>query len=226
MGILNAERKLTPSWDLLNPSIELVKKNIWQLFYLSFLPGVLLNIGLVVVRSKSFSLDNSHDSFFLWVFIAAIIWSLLAAPGLLYLQVSAARGKAVTTGEAFKTGLKRIFPLLGASILVGFITFLGFLAFIIPGLILVRAYFLTPYYVIDKKLGPIQAMKQSFHDTKPVSAWIWGVIGVDLTFAVGAGFLGIIPFIGVLLGSALALLYIFAPALRFLEVVGDKKALK
>jgi len=223
MKIFTTERMLTPSWDLLNPSIELVRKNIRQLFYLSFLPGVLLNISLNVIRSKSFSLQNNHDIFFLAVFCVSALWSLLASPGLIYLQINAARGKTIPAGIAFRSGLKQFFPLLGASLLVGLVTFAGLLAFIIPGLILIRAYFLTPYYVIDRNMDPVEAMKQSFYDTKPVSAWVWGVIGVELTFALGAGLLGIIPYLGVLIGSALALLYTFGPALRYREVVGDKK---
>ena len=53
------------------------------------------------------------------------------------------------------------FKYLGASILYGLIIFAGSLLFIIPGIIWAIRYQFCIYFVIDKGLRPIEALKMS-----------------------------------------------------------------
>ncbi len=50
---------------------------------------------------------------------------------------------------------------LGASILVGLTIGIGFVLLIVPGLIAAVFFMFTTFIVIDKELGPIEAMKES-----------------------------------------------------------------
>ncbi|MEZ5828555.1 MAG: hypothetical protein R3D30_09505 [Hyphomicrobiales bacterium] len=50
---------------------------------------------------------------------------------------------------------------LGASILVGLAIGIGFVLLIVPGLIAAVFFMFTTFIVIDKELGPIEAMKES-----------------------------------------------------------------
>ena len=54
----------------------------------------------------------------------------------------------------------------GAHILTVIAIALGFIALIVPGLILAMGLMFVPYIVIDRGLGPIEAMKESWRVTK------------------------------------------------------------
>lgn len=191
--------------------------------YLSFLPSLLLSVSAVLLSGNKFDpeigVTNGQYAGIL-VGVAGGIWSLLVYPGYLYLQAKAARGETPDPGECFKKGLSRLFPLLGMSLLGGVLVVLGFIAFIIPGVMLVRGFFLAPYYVMDQDLGPVDALKKSYQDSKPVSAWIWGIVGVEIVIGSLGYVFGFVPSIGYLLSLAIGYIYAFGPALRYVEVAG------
>ena len=221
MKIFNKERRLTPSWDLLAPSMELVKKYIWHVMYLSFLPGLVLTVGIVLLGENpdNIDLNSSRASAGFSILLVAGLWSILTFPGFIYMQTKAVQGKEVGVMESFQKGLPRLLPLIGMMLVAAMLILLGLIAFIVPGLILIRGFYLAPYYVIDQQLGPIQALKRSYRETTPVSAWVWGAIGVELVFGIVASILGKIAVVGYLLSVAASYPYIFGSALRYGEVV-------
>jgi hypothetical protein len=225
MAIFAKERQLTPSWDLLTPSVDLLKKNLWQVIYLSFIPTLIFALGYLLLDPQHIHNDvltmNNKDGLILM--IIGGIWSLLAYPGLLYLVTQVVQGNSLSAMDAFKKGLRYVLPFIGLGILVGLAIGIGFLLIIIPGLIALRAFYLAPYYLVDQNMGPIQAMKQSARDSKPVSAWVWGVIGVTAVFSLVGGFFQHIPLVGVIVSSALSLIYLFGPVLRYGEITGRKR---
>ncbi len=61
-----------------------------------------------------------------------------------------------------------LLPFIAASILYGLIIFGGILLFIVPGIIWGIKFSLYPYFIVEKKLGPIEALKASSRATKNV----------------------------------------------------------
>lgn len=61
---------------------------------------------------------------------------------------------------------KPFWKFLAAQFLVGIIVFLGFILLIVPGVIAVLMLIFALYIVIDKELGPIEAMKKSAQITR------------------------------------------------------------
>lgn len=55
---------------------------------------------------------------------------------------------------------------LAAELMVGILVFIGLLLLIVPGVILMLIFLFVPYLIIDKELGPIEAMKESARLTK------------------------------------------------------------
>ena len=55
---------------------------------------------------------------------------------------------------------------LAAEILTGLIVLVGLILLVIPGVILMLMYLFVPYLVIDKELGPIEALKESARITR------------------------------------------------------------
>jgi hypothetical protein len=104
--------------------------------------------------------------------------------------------------------------MFGLYIVVAVVIFVGLLLFIVPGLIMIRRYFLSPYVMLDKKLGIRESMEESAALSKLNTGSIWGIVGVMLLI----GLVNIIPIIGGLASFALGALYSVAPALRYLQL--------
>ncbi len=227
MQLFRTDRALAPSLELIRPSIRLVRENIWPVFYLSFLPGLVAVVGMVLAsditegRQTAASLDG-RAALGLVLVVVGSLWSLVTYPGLLLLQTKAVAGEHPTATDCFKQGLPRLLPFIFMSIMAVSLMILGLLALIIPGLILVRGFCLAPYYVIDQKLSPVEALRKSYADSKPNAGYIWGVIGVGLLFGIVSSALGYIPVIGYVVGMVVGLVYLFAPAFRYGEITKNQ----
>ncbi len=227
MKLFRKDRTLTSSWDLVSPSISLVRENIWQTMYLSFLPALLVTVSLVLLLPGLMqiaenpvvtpTLDGQFQAGSLLMFVA-VLWSILAAPGWILFQVNAIQGEILSTSRAFKLGIKEFIPFVLLSTMSIILIATGLLLFIIPGLFLIRGFYLAPYYLMDKNLSPLTALKQSYQDSKPVAGWIWATIGVTMIISLAGSFVSAIPVIGYLLRQALNYVYIFAPGLRYGEI--------
>lgn len=84
--------------------------------------------------------------------------------GFTKMYVTAARGGTPEFSHVFSGG-PRFLPMLGAMFLQFLVIFLGFLFLIVPGVILALGLVLTPYYVVDRNMGPVEAMKASWAAT-------------------------------------------------------------
>lgn len=213
------------AFDLFKPSMEAVKRNPWPYFWLVFIPS-LLSLGsnstkATDANSSSAALESWGTlpftialSSIVLLSIALVILSLIIAPAVAHLQLSSARNKDIGVSDALKVGLKYVWRYLGLLIVIGLLFVGGLLLFIVPGLIVLRRYFLAPYFLLDKDLRIGEAMKQSAAATKPYSGSIWGIIGVYILLSLT----GFIPLIGGLVSIILTTLYSVAPALRYYEL--------
>ncbi|HWK39229.1 MAG TPA: DUF975 family protein [Hyphomicrobium sp.] len=92
---------------------------------------------------------------------------------------------------------------LGAHILTGIVVALGFLAFVVPGIILALGLAFVPYLVVERGLGPIEAMKESWRVTKGYK----GQMGLLLLALIGIIILGLLALgIGVFVAAPIAML--------------------
>lgn len=216
--------QLTGSFELFKPSFDAVKINFWTFFWLAFVPGFMsviaslqmsnsLKFGTETQTQNSFALGIPSE--FIGLIILSVVISLLVAPALVYLELQSGRGKKVSVSEALENGFKYLPAFIGLSLLVGLLVFGGLLLLVVPGLIMLRRYFLAPYYLIDQNLTIKEAMQKSQESSKPYSGSIWGLIGVNIVLSLA----NIIPGgIGALTSLVLTLLYSVASALRYDEI--------
>lgn len=61
---------------------------------------------------------------------------------------------------------QRFWSYLGTTILLGIIVVVGFVLLIVPGFMALTAFMFAPYFILDKGLGPIEALKASARITK------------------------------------------------------------
>lgn len=92
---------------------------------------------------------------------------------------------------------------LGAHILTTVVVVIGFIAFIIPGVILAVGLGFVPYLVVERGLGPIQAMKESWRITKGYK----GQLFLLLLALLGISLLGMLALvIGIFVAAPVAMI--------------------
>lgn len=208
--MLNADRLLTPSWEFVQPSIRLVIKNYEAIIFIELLPTLLTAFGALII--------SSNHSLGLVAIIVGVAWRVINMPISYYLQLKAAQGKVPSLGECYSRGLPFWPRIIAFEILFSIMLLIGVILLIIPALIVFRRYFLTPYYIVSKNLPIGAAMDASANQTRPVSAFVWGTIGVMLAFTVLASLASSVSFIGPILAALISLIYFFGPVLRWQEV--------
>jgi hypothetical protein len=140
---------------------------------LGFIPPAAAAMGVIFVKEKILVVSLAILFFLLFIILAAIIgsWSQTFLYQAIY---QAAQGKQLSIKTMLQLAWKKLLSYLLASLASGFLILLGFLLFIIPGIILIVWFFLVSYVVVVEKTGPIQTLKRS---KKLVKGHFWGVLG-------------------------------------------------
>jgi hypothetical protein len=120
------------------------------------------------------------------------------------------RGQRIEFGEAAKIGWPLIWNLFLLSLLVSLSVLAGLLLLIVPGFIILVRLILAPYFMVDQKLGVLDAYKASWNATKGHSGKLWGIIGVNVLMC-----LPVITIIGILVTIYLIFMYSAASALLY-----------
>lgn len=148
------------------------------------------------------------------VFTIALIASVVLYTMSVKLQLSVAQGIRPTIGSLWDFARDNTFKMIGLGVVISMVIILGLIAFIIPGIIFIRRYVLSPYVMADKEVGIFESMKRSAELSKPYSGAVWGVIGVSILLSL----VSIFGAVGAFISAILAVLYSVAPALRYEEL--------
>lgn len=207
------------AFDLFKPSIRAVKVNFWTIvctYLIVVIPmGVLTIVAALSSGSQSDSASANAGTFFVSTLmtIVIIILSLAVYPAVTYATLQGAKGQHITIGEAFRVGFHFIWRFLGLVILLGLMIFGSLLLFIVPFFFVLPRVILAPYYLIDRDLGPVQAIKQCMNDYK-LYRGTWGVIGVSFLLELPSA----VPIVGWLVSVVLEIMYLCALPLRYLQI--------
>lgn len=165
-----------------------------------FLVGLIV-IAIVLSSMTSWLLsiavnENPFLGFIAWA-VNAIV-SILISMGIIYITLEFCDRKTPAYKDLL-TPYPLFFKYLLASILYGLVTFIGFVLLIIPGIFFAIKYGMYRYLVIDKGLGPIDALSKSGEITHGAK-WkllgfsiIVGLINIGGALLVGFGLLVTIP---------------------------------
>jgi len=124
------------------------------------------------------SVTNIIEGFFLSNILAAAV---------IYAVFEHLRGRSAGIGRSLSTGLARMFPVLGAAILVGLSVLLGLLLLIIPGIIFACILSVTVPAVVVERAGPVEAMRRSAELTKGNRMTIFGIYVLIFLIMFGMG---------------------------------------
>jgi hypothetical protein len=138
-------------------------------------PAVLQGAGVLEPGTAAFDVVRYTD-----LVIGQLVGAFFQV-GLTRIWLGSARGKSPSFGLLF-TGGDRFIALFAMQLLMGIILILGFVALIVPGIILGLGLSLAQFYVVDVKMGPISAMKASWNATKGYKGdlFLLGLAGAGL----------------------------------------------
>jgi hypothetical protein len=204
--------KLPGGFDLFKPSSFAVRNNLPAFLWLAGVPllvGLISNLG---TRSWiGYGSANSPNLGLVYTLgLAGLIVAALLGPGVVVLQLKSVRGENIDAASAFKQGLHYFWRFIGLWIVLGFALFISLLLFIVPFFILLPRVLLAQYYLIDRDLGIMDAIRMSAATYKKYKQ-LWGVVGVSVLIAL----VNIIPILGAIVSIVLEFLYSPAQAIRY-----------
>lgn len=209
--------------DLLKRTWQIYKERIWVFLGIMILP-ILISLGIPLFVSglsvfiselKQLSILLAMLPLVIFVFVLiAIIINIWARVALLY--VIKEREEKIGIKESFAKGWHKIISFFWISLLAGLITIIGFLLFIIPGIILAVWFSLAVYVLVAEGLTGTKALSRS---KRLVSGYWWKVfwrffiigiiaIVISLTINLISGLVGIPKEINL---SSVIILLFFAP---------------
>ncbi len=223
---------LTTAWDLYKQSAKLVRDNFGIFGLLYVIPAFFSlfgNIGhhqATVHGDWGFKGSAPGLNWVTWIGIGSAIFLLIAAVSLIIITLTqaaalqAAEGKQPTLGGAWQLVKPVFWRLLGAYILSGLAVLLGFVLFIVPGIIMLRRYYLVPYMVLDQKGRVWESMEKAAAMTKPYAGSVYRVIGLSILLSLAGWLVSALswPLLGSLVGLALGFFFTVVPPLRYLEL--------
>ncbi len=166
---------------------------------LSFLIKVILIIATIYLISN-FIVESFKDVAVLNALTAILFWVIHIVLDIGLIKIAL---KLVGHQKPLLDDLYDHYPLfwkyLGASLLSGLIVMGGLILLIVPGIIFAVRLQFTTYLIVDKNLGPVEAIKKSWDLTRG-SVWnlflldiMLGLINVLGALALGIGLLWTIP---------------------------------
>lgn len=222
---------LVGAFELFGQSYQIIKRN-FEVFILLFSVGALLAMWETLGRYvqdepsrdwKVFLINRGFGSNVdTGVFAAGgfmLFISILYALAYLLLTIAvlrAAQGQKITIGGLWRELVDRWLwlKLIGAFVLVALALIAGFIALIIPGVILIWRLFFVPFVLIDQKTTIEGAFRRSWRMTRGYAWPIYSVILVTILLSIT----NVLPIFGPLIAFVLGAIYTVAPALRYQEL--------
>ncbi|HEY8568591.1 hypothetical protein [Microbulbifer sp.] len=180
--------------DTLNEAWSRTKGNkgtVWLGVLLYFVAYIGISVVAALITGQSFTDPEANQG--IGAILSNIIIAAASAPlgaGMMMIGVKIARDEQVSGTEVFAY-FDKILPLAVAMVLMYILVAVGFVLLIIPGVYLVIGYMMMLPLIVDKNLGPWQALEIS---RKAVTKHWFPVFGfmIVLCLLYLAGFLALI----------------------------------
>jgi len=139
---------------VLDDGFKLLKAAFVRLLFLSLLSAVFSAVPELI--------PGAGDSAMALVLIAVAVGFQLLIFNALVARVHAiSQSRDLSVGESLRIGLARVLPVLACGFLYVVAILLGFVALIIPGIILGLSLSFAMFLVVTDDMGPIEALKAS-----------------------------------------------------------------
>lgn len=153
-----------------------------------FLMGITAAVVILSSLVSMMSQSSSADAQSAFLFILTVVINVFIDMGLVAFALAAHENIQMVKIKNLWAP-KMFWPFLGAAILVGIIVMIGTILLIIPGIIAALGLMFTKYLVIDRELGPIEAIRESWNITKGNRFRLLGLLVVVVVInIIGAAF--------------------------------------
>lgn len=147
------------------------------------LPFIILITLISMSAMDSIDVENPqmNNSIAMFYICSLILLPLYAGATIAYLE-SVVRDNPISTLTALKIGLSRWGSLFLAKIIGAFGIVLGLFFFFVPGIYVLIRWGFTEYHCIIEKDSPVEALRNSWHDT---SEFFWPLLnGLAVLFVI------------------------------------------
>lgn len=113
-------------------------------------------------------LVDSTQTQTIWSFLLSVVFTIISLTlslGLIRIALDAAENKK-SNFKSIYNQYHNIISYFVFSLLYGIMVIAGFVLLIVPGIILSIMFSFGPYIIVDRKVGPITALKESYRITK------------------------------------------------------------
>jgi hypothetical protein len=168
-----------------------MKKNFWLLFGMMLVTGVPYMICNVIIGLAG----DKHPIMVIVLSLIGMVTLLICSLGIIRVACKIVSQESIAFADLFSV-LPRVFSYVGATILFIIAFYIGLFLLIIPGIIVAIKLQFYPYFIADKNMGPIAALKASWAATKDVKLrlfLLYLVFGVVNTVGVLALLIGLVP---------------------------------
>ena len=178
------EEALKVGWDGM-------KKHFWLLLGMT----VTTQVPYMICHAIASMTAKQQPFVSLALSLVGMVYLLVCTLGILRATLKIVNQDSIAFSDLFSM-VSRTFNYLGATILFLIALTLGFICLIVPGVILAIKLQFYPYFIADKNMGPIAALKASWAVTRDVKLrlfLLYLVCGVVNTIGLLCLILGIIP---------------------------------
>jgi uncharacterized membrane protein len=171
-------------------------------------------ILITFISSVIQSALNANKQFVIGLLFNLFTWVVdsVVSLGIVSIMLKFVDGKKPDFKDLYYTS--KLFNFMLASIIRGFIVLVGFILFIVPGIIFSIKLQFYEYFIVDKKMDAIDSLKASWELTKGVK-WNLFLLGLLLALINILGFLCLV--VGLIITVPLAMIanaYIYRKLLR------------
>jgi uncharacterized membrane protein len=182
---VEAQGNITTNTITTKPGVGSSYGNGWRQLWKYFLELFLILIIVLVISGVGGSMGRVGPFV---AFISAVYGLLITNPvsyGANFACLKAARGDKLEIKDMF-AAFQNYWNAVLASLLVSVIVVIGLILIVVPGIIFACKLAFTPYLVVDKKMGVIEAVKESWHMTSGGRSWkvfLIGLLGIPIVIA-------------------------------------------
>lgn len=185
------------------------KGTIWLALILYIVAFVVVSfVAGMITGYSAFDIEQQAGASFTSTISYQILVNLIAAPltaGMMMIGIKIARDEKTSATEVF-AHFDKLLPLVVANILMTILVTIGLFLLVLPGIYLAVAYMLTLPLIVDKNLGPWQALETSRKAiTKHWFAFFGFLIVAVLLYVAGAlplliGLIWVLPLLAIAFG--------------------------
>ncbi len=149
-------KELMTVGSFLNFGIESAKRNFLKFFGMI----IFAIVAFIIIVFVGYSINESFGG------ILTLVFSILISFGFLKNTINLTKGEPISFKAFFSANPVTLLHFFVAMIILFIVISIGMILLIIPGIILSYMLILTPYLIIDKNMGAIEAIMESMKLTK------------------------------------------------------------